>query len=161
MNAKALNHFVRGTRNNGDKERDTQLNKLQFFIIATLAILSVQGWTGDFVNLFSVFPTGAVDFSANGLLQAVQKAGQIPVYHTLEGFLLVAFSLVVLILSLKTKVKSVQVFSILGLAAVVSAAVGGILFVFSGFQDNGNSAQMGGSFIGAYAFYFLELYFTK
>jgi hypothetical protein len=137
------------------------LNKLQSFIIATLVILSVQGWTGDYVNLFSVFPTGAVNSSANGLLQALQKAGQIPVYHAFEGFLLVAFSLVVLILSLRTKAKKIQVSSILGLAAVVSAAVGGVLFVFSGFQDNGNSAQMAGSFIGAYAFYFLELYFTK
>ena len=137
------------------------MNRLRFFIIATLAILSVQGWTGDYTNLFSVFPTGAVNFSAEGLLLAVQKAGQIPVYHAFEGFLIVAFSVVVLILSLRIKVKSVQLSSILGLAAVVSAAAGGTLFVLSGFQNNGNSAQMGGSFIAAYAFYFVELYFSK
>jgi hypothetical protein len=102
-----------------------------------------------------------VNPSASGLVEALQKAGQIPVYHAFEGFLLVALSLVVLILSLRTKAKSLQVSSILGLAAVASAAVGGTLVVLSGFQDNGNSAQMGGSFIGAYAIYFIELYFTK
>jgi heme A synthase len=152
--------FVESEKN-FDEERNAQLNKLRFFLIAMLVILSVQGWTGDYVNLFSVFPTGAVSSSANGLLQALQKAGQVPLYHAFEGFLLLAFSLVVLFLSLRTKAKSVQVSSILGFAAVVSAAIGGILFVFSGFQDNGNSAQMGGSFISAYAFYFIELYFTK
>jgi hypothetical protein len=38
------------------KEKATQMNKLRLFIIATLAILTVQGWTGDYVNLFSPFP---------------------------------------------------------------------------------------------------------
>jgi len=44
---------------------------------------------------------------------------------------------------------------------VVSAIIGGVLFVLSGFSAGGNSAQMGGSFIGAYAFYFIELYYAK
>lgn len=77
------------------------------------------------------------------------------------GFFLVALSLIVFVLSLRTKAKSFQISSILALATVISAAVGGVLFVFSGFQDNGNSAQMSGSFIAAYALYFIELYFTK
>jgi len=37
------------------------------------------------------------------------------------------------------------------------AALGGILFVLSGFPANPGSAKMGGGFIGAYAFCFLEL----
>jgi hypothetical protein len=48
-----------------------------------------------------------------------------------------------------------------GLISVTAAVAGGLLFVFSGFQNDGSSAQMGGSFIGAYASYFLALYFTK
>jgi hypothetical protein len=31
----------------------------------------------------------------------------------------------------------------------------------SGFANGGNSAQMGGSFIAAYASYFMTLYYTK
>jgi hypothetical protein len=44
---------------------------------------------------------------------------------------------------------------------VVVAGVGGLFFVLSGFTNNGKSAQMGGSFIGAYAFYFMELHYAK
>jgi len=141
--------------------RDLQLSKLQLLTVVTLVILSIQGWTGDFVNLFSVFPMGAVDSSFSGLIRALEEAGQLPVYHAIEGVLLVAFSLVILILSFQTKIKNAKIASIIAFGAVVSATIGGILFVLSGFQDNGNSMQMAGSFIGAYAFYFLELYFTK
>ncbi|MGD0319295.1 MAG: hypothetical protein ABSB56_06350 [Nitrososphaerales archaeon] len=38
---------------------------------------------------------------------------------------------------------------------------GGVLFALSGFQNKADSAQMGINFIGAYAFYLLELYFTR
>ena len=37
-----------------------------------------------------------------------------------------------------------------------NAVLGGIRFVLSGLPANPGSAQMGGGFIGAYAFYFLE-----
>jgi membrane associated rhomboid family serine protease len=83
------------------------------------------------------------------------------VYHAFEGVLLVVLSLVVIGLSFKSKPRSLRILSILAAAAVISAVIGGVLFVLSGFQNNANSAQMGGSFIGAYALYFLELYFTK
>jgi hypothetical protein len=44
---------------------------------------------------------------------------------------------------------------------MLSAAYGGLRFVMSGFADGGKSAEMGGSFILAYACYFLALYYTK
>jgi hypothetical protein len=50
---------------------------------------------------------------------------------------------------------------VVGLLSVLSAALGGYLFVMSGFANGGNSAQMGGSFIAAYASHFMTLYYTK
>ncbi len=44
---------------------------------------------------------------------------------------------------------------------VLSTGLGGFEFMLSSFLNNANSAMMGGSFIGAYAFYFIELYYTK
>jgi hypothetical protein len=44
---------------------------------------------------------------------------------------------------------------------MLSAALGGYFFVMSGFSDGGNSAQMGGSYIAAYACYFLTMCYTK
>ena len=126
-----------------------------------LVLLSVQGWVGDYVNLFAVFPSGQVINSLGGFARALQQAGLAETFHASLGFSILAVSVVVLVLSLTQKQTSVRIASILALIAVVSAVVGGLLFVFSGFTDNGSSAQMGGSFIGAYAFYFLELYFTK
>ena len=57
---------------------------------------------------------------------------------------------------------SVRVTSLPALLLVLSALVGGgYFFVFSGFLNNGNSAQMGGSFVGAYAMYLMVLYYSK
>ena len=68
---------------------------------------------------------------------------------------------VVLAISLRRDRRSVKVGALIGLITVVFAALGGYLFVLSGFGDGGNSMQMGGSFIGAYAFYFITLWYTK
>jgi len=126
-----------------------------------LTVLTVQGWTGDTVNLFAVFPSDPAPSSFGGFSQALIEAGPILVWHAFEGGLLLILSLLVLALSLRKKPRSVLVCSLLGLLMIVSATIGGILFVLSGFQANPSSAQMGGSFIGAYAFYFLELYYAK
>lgn len=128
-------------------------------VILTLVLLTIQGWTGDFANLFASFPTGAVGASLGGFWGAVGGAGAIVAYHAAEATALLACSVVVLGLSIRQRVG--RLFAILGMGAVISAAIGGILFVLSGYQNNANSAQMGGSFIGAYAFYFLTLYATK
>lgn len=89
------------------------------------------------------------------------NVGPTLIIHAFLGILMLALSGTFLAFSLKSKPRNVQVPSIFGLVMVVSAIIGGTLFVLSGFTNNGVSAQMGGSFIGAYAFYFIELYFAK
>ena len=136
--------------------------RLRLLIILTLALLTVRGWFGDTVNLFAV-PTSpvTVEASASGLLTAIASDGATLIIHAFIGIVLLALSATVLAFSLKSKPRNVQVPSILGLVMVVSAIIGGTLFVLSGYTNNGVSAQMGGSFIGAYAFYFIELYYAK
>lgn len=130
--------------------------------MAMIVVLTIQGWTGDFVNLFSPFPGGGVSPSVVGLVSALSNAGALALYHGLEGASLVVLSIIVLALSFRSsKARSIRIASLLATAAIVSATIGGVLFVLSAFQNNANSAQMGGSFIGAYAFYFIELYYTK
>ena len=137
------------------------MKALKISIVVALVLLSVQGWSGDYNNLFAVFPVGPVHLSLNGLISALEGAGVLEVFHAVLGILLLAVSVLIVILSLRTGVKSLSIPSILGLAAMASAVAGGLLFVFSGFTNNGFSSQMGGSFIGAYAFFFIELYFTR
>jgi hypothetical protein len=135
------------------------MQPLRASIVATLILLTIQGWTGDFANLFAAFPAGGVGFTIGGFLRAVAGSGPLVDYHVLEAFLILAFSLATLAISVRQRIG--RLFAILGAASVTSAGIGGVLFVLSGFTNNANSAQMGGSFIGAYAFYFLALYSTK
>ena len=135
---------------------------MRLLIVLTLILLTVQGWFGDTVNLFGV-PSSpvTVEASITGLLTAVFNTGPTLIIHAFIGILILALAVTVLAFSLRGKPRNVQVPSILGLVSVVSALIGGTLFVLSGFSNNGVSAQMGGSFIGAYAFYFIELYYAK
>ena len=137
-------------------------HRLRQLIVVTLILLTIQGWFGDSVNIFLIPTTPpTVDQSFNGILQAIEDIGSLLIIHAFIGLAILALSIIVLGLSLKNKPRNVQVPAILGLAMVVSAIIGGVLFVLSGFSAGGNSAQMGGSFIGAYAFYFIELYYAK
>ena len=80
----------------------------------------------------------------------------------MEGVAILLISIGIAVAAFRrSRLRSVRVTSLLGLLFVISAVVGGYLFVFSGFLNNANSAQMGGSFIGTYAMNFLVLYYSK
>jgi glucan phosphoethanolaminetransferase (alkaline phosphatase superfamily) len=134
---------------------------LQYSISGILVLITIQGLVGNYVNLFAVFPTGSVSTSLGGLAKAVQQAGISTTFHAALGFWILAPSVFVLVISLRQKLSSIRITSIVAFFFVIIAVSGGLLFVFSGFTANGNSAQMFTGFIIAYAFYFLELYFTN
>ncbi len=137
-------------------------HRLRLLIVATLIALTVQGWFGDTVNIFLIPTTPTtVEQSANGLFLAITNIGPVLLIHASIGILILALASIVLAFSLKSKPRNVKIPAILGLVMVISAAIGGVFFVLSGFSNGGNSAQMGGSYIGAYAFYFIELYYAK
>jgi hypothetical protein len=48
-------------------------------VIVVLAVLTAQGWTGDFVNLFAVFPSGSVGHTLGGFTQALMNAGRMEI----------------------------------------------------------------------------------
>lgn len=138
--------------------------KFRILLVLLLVILSVQAWFGDFVNVFSAPTTGttAPPFSIGGLMQGIASLGFPLLWHAFEGLSIAIIGVAVLVLSFAWSApKSVKVSSLLGLFSVISAALGGALFVLSGFSNGGNSMQMGGSFVGAYAMYFVTLYFSK
>jgi len=139
------------------------LRPLKLMTVLNLVLLSVQAWTGDVVNLFAAFPSGAVSgfgqfFSS--LLSA--GPGPLALWHGVEGLLVFLLSIGIAVSAFRrSKSRSLRIVSLLALLSVTSATIGGYLFVFSGFLNNGYSAQMGGSFIGAYAMNFLVLYYSK
>jgi hypothetical protein len=134
---------------------------LRLSIVATLLLLSIQGWTGDFVNVFLTSTYSAnVSQSIGGFFQAVLAGGPALTVHGMLGLLVLLSSIGVLIVSLRYRRRSVKIGAALGLIVTVVAGLGGYLFVLSGFSAGGDSMQMGGAYLGAYALYFITLYYT-
>ncbi|HUZ77284.1 MAG TPA: hypothetical protein VMV93_06840 [Chloroflexota bacterium] len=148
------------------RARSTRSRILRGLVIATIIVLSAQGWFGDFVNIFMMPANGVPPppASLQGITHAVTsfQPALFLLWHTYQGLVLVILAVLVLALAFAwTNSRGIRGWSIVGLLSVISAAVGGYLFVRSGFGDGGNSAQMGGSFISSYASYFMVLYYTK
>lgn len=139
--------------------------KLRILIAVALIVLTVQAWTGDVVNIFFVPASGTTQppFSIGGFFQGIANLNQpLLAWHTGEGIVLMALAIAILALSFKwSRTRSVRIFAILAPFFLLATAFGGFLFVLSGFSAGGNSAQMGGSFLGVYAFYFMALYYGK
>jgi hypothetical protein len=146
----------------GDPMETRSWRPLRLSIVATLILLGLQGWTGDFVNVFvTTAPATNVNQSVGGFFQAVVNGGLFLIWHGMEGFLVLLAAIGVLVVSLRYRRRSVKIGAALGLVTVVIAGLGGYLFVLSGFTSGGNSMQMGGTFEAAFAFYFITLYYTK
>ena len=147
-------------------KRPARIRALRGLTVAIVVILLVQGWFGDFVTVFVAPSTGVTppEVTPAGLLHALAKLPTplFPLWHASQGLLLVLLAITVLILAFAwSHSRGVRAWSVVGLLATLSAALGGFLFVKSGFADGGSSMQMGGSYLGALASYFLVLYFSK
>ncbi len=135
---------------------------LRWMIVILLVLLTVQYELGMVVNLSPDLPTLApFGFSLARILETLHQAGSTALAHGILGSLLWLFSMLTLILSLASKMKSLQILGVLGFITISLAAAGGILFVLSGFQEDHFSLAMASNFILAYIFYFLVLYFLK
>ena len=135
---------------------------LRIAIAFTLLLLSLQAWSGDFVNVFvTTSPATGVPQSVSGFFGAITGNGVFLLWHGMEGLLILVSAVVVFALSLRRQKRNVKAAAGLALFFVVVAGLGGYFFVLSGFSAGGSSMQMGGSFIGAYALQFIALWFTK
>jgi hypothetical protein len=133
----------------------------RIIVIVMLVLLALQYEFGMTVNLSTLPDNPAIGFSLNGVNAALNQAGTVTVIHASLGSLLVLFSIASLIFSLRTGVRSVQVFGSLAFVSTCLAAITGLLFVLSGFKNDGDSHGMATNFILSYTFYFLVLYFLK
>jgi hypothetical protein len=125
--------------------------------IVTLALMTVQGFSGQWVTYFLILPGGPA--LSQGFIEAMVKLATL---HKIVGFLVGLVSILVLIFAfLRRSSIYVRIFAVLGFIITASAGMGGYLFVKSGFQDRWSLGQMADSFVGAYAAYFLQLFFMN
>jgi hypothetical protein len=128
-------------------------------VIVILALLGLQYEFGMAVNIAN--PPTLAPTSLNGINNALNQVGAVAMIHASLGSALVIFSILILIFSLRSGLRSLQVFGSLAFLATLLAAVTGLLFTLSGFQNDGDSHGMATNFLLSFTFYFLELYFLK
>ncbi|MGD0753267.1 MAG: hypothetical protein ABSA23_17925 [Anaerolineales bacterium] len=134
---------------------------LRVMVIVLLALLGLQYEFGMAVNIANPPSLPAFGLSLNAVSNALHQAGVVAVIHASLGIWLVVFSVINLILSLRSGLRSVQVFGSLAFLATLLAAITGLLFTLSGFQNDGDSHGMATNFLLSFTFYFLELSFLK
>ena len=142
-----------------------RLRVLRILVMILLFLIAVQFELGMAVNIANPPSISPIGFTLNGVTQgvgnALNTAGGAAPFHAGLGTLLVLFSVVSLVLSLRSGVRKVQIFGSLAFVAICLAATTGVLFVMSGFQNDGYSHGMATNFLLSYTFYFLTLYFLK
>jgi len=130
-------------------------------VIIILCLLGLQYEFGMAVNIANPPSLAPLSFSTNAVSNALQQAGVVAVIHASLGSGLVLFSLINLIFSLRSGLRSVQVFGSVAFLSTLLAALTGLLFTLSGFQNDGYSHGMATNFLLSFTFYFIELYFLK
>lgn len=138
-----------------------QLKWSRFVVISLLVLLVIQFEFGMAVNLSDLPSLSPFGFSFPNVVGALNQAGTVAVFHAVLGTVLTIISLIGLGMALASKIRSVQIFGVLGFLSMALAEITGVLFVLSGFQNDNYSHGMATNFILTFGFYFLELYFMK
>ena len=142
--------------------RSPLFRSLRVVVIFFLVVLSLQFEFGMAINLSpNLTDQPPFGFSLAQLYQTLQTVGLAGPIHATIGFFLLLLAIVNLVLALRTRVRGVQVFGILGFVSVMLALATGILFTLSGFQNDGYSHGMATNFLLTFIFYFVELYLLK
>jgi len=134
---------------------------LRVAVVTLIVFLAFQFELGMAINLSDPPNIPPISFSLHNVLGALNQVGSIALVHALLGTVLTVLALVTLVLALASKIRSVQVFGVLGFLSMTLAATSGVLFVLSGYQNDHYSHGMATNFILTFVFYFLELYFLK
>jgi hypothetical protein len=106
----------------------TTQKKYRVLIVAMLAILSIQAWFGDFVNIFVAPSSGLTPppYSIAGFFQGVDSLGFTLIWHAFEGIAIVVIGAALVVLSFRwSNARGVRIESILGFFFVLMAAAGG------------------------------------
>ena len=138
-----------------------QLRTLRIVTMVMIALLILQYELGMTVNLSDPQNIPPFTFSVTAVSEALRGIGPVALLHAGMGGLLFLLAAVGLVLSLVSKVRSVQILGVLGFLSMMGAVSTGLLFILSGFQNDGYSHGMATQFILTFTFYFLELYFSK
>jgi hypothetical protein len=141
------------------EERLHQLKTLRNFLGLVLGLLYLQYELGMETNLSNPPALSPIQFSVPKIFQYLAVVGPQAVLHASNGLLVFAVSLSIVYLSLRTNIRSIQIFGCAAPAALIFTMFSGLVFVLSGFQ-NGGTFGMAHGFIAVFTIYAVELYFV-
>ena len=123
-----------------------------------LALVSVQGFSGNWITYFFVWPwpEGKLSTDFTMILAGFAR------YHSFMGFGIGLISILIIVFAFTSKSSIyVRILSVLGFLLAASAAMGGTLYVNTAFRDRWSLGQMTDSFVGVFVAYFLQLFFMN
>ena len=126
--------------------------------IAVLLLIMLQGFSGNWITYFLILPGGPANLSQS----FIEVLAKLAIYHRIMGFVTGLVSILVLVFAfISRSTIYVRIFAVVGFIIAALAAVGGFLFITSGFQDRWALGQMADAFIGSFAAYFIQLFFMN
>ena len=132
-------------------------------ITVTLILITLQIFFGETVGAVASYPSTAVAINSIGdLISAMSSAaGPIIFVHVFNGLLILLAAIGTLMIAMRYHKRSETTMAVLGFISVIIALMGGFIFADSDFANGGGIILMVNGALGAYAFFFLALYFTK
>ena len=125
-------------------------------IILVLILTTVQGVSGNWTVFYLLWP----GYNAGDTFLRIVV--WLSFFHIKTGFAIGAVSILIIVFAFLSKSNwYVRAFSVVGLAVMFSAAMGGYLFVTTAFEDRLSLGQMADSSIAVFAAYFLMLFFMN
>jgi len=137
------------------------LKHLRIMTVVMIVSLFLQYELGIATSMAVSASIAPFSFSITAFRSALETVGAVALLHAGFGGWLLIISVTNLVFALKTKVRKVQVFGILGFLSIVIAAGGGLFFVLSGFQNDNASHTMATNFLLSFTFSFIELYYAR
>jgi len=111
------------------------------------------------LNLFVTFPAaGTPGFTDQYLLMAFAATGPWLEIHWLNGIVIFALAITGLSFSFRGTSRRTRAAALLGFLSVSIAGLSGLLFIASGFANNGYSYIMAIAFVSTFVVYFDLLY---
>jgi hypothetical protein len=124
--------------------------------IIVILLIAVQGISGNWITFFLLWPGGKF---SDAFLQAMMTLGS---FHKAAGFIEGGISILILIFAFLSRSSIyTRIFAALGVAMMVLAAWGGVLYVTSSFQDRMALGQMADASVGALGVYLIQLFFMN
>ena len=135
------------------------MRPFRILLALTLILTTIQGAIGGPIaggvgGGFLIASSG----SFGAVVSAILGSSGLLIYHAFEGVLISILAIALAAFAFRYRRRSVRVFAVLSLVAVLIALMGGYLHV------GGNPAGiplMSEGYIGTYAFLFMTLYYTK